>query len=644
MNRLALALSLFVSLNAVAFAQSDRTLPTLIETPSLADAVTKGALPPVTVRVPQEPLVVDGPPGKPGGDLTTLMAGSKDTRIMVVYSYARLVGYAPSLTLAADLVKSYDDEGGDRVFTFHLRAGHKWSDGTPFTSEDFRFWFEDVAQNKTISPSGLPPELVVAGEKPRVEFPDLLTVRYSWTRPNPMLLPALAGPDPLFIYMPAHYLKQFHEKYADKPALETLVKTTKQRNWAALFTKVSNGYRNDNPDLPTLGPWVLRTRPPADRFVFVRNPYFHRIDDDGQQLPYIDRILMVIADSKIIPAKTGAGESELQARYLRFDNYTFLKEAEERNDFTVRLWRTAPGSELALYPNLCYNDPTWRKLLRDVRFRRALSLAIDRHEINQAIYYGLAEEGQNTVLPQSPLYKPEFRNAWAAFDLPQANRLLDELGLDKRNSEGIRLLPNGEPLQIIVESAGQSTEESDVLELVRDTWREAGIGLFSKPSQLTVFRNRIFAGDTMMSISKGIDNGLVTADRPPSEFAPVSQQQLQWPKWGQYYEDAGHAGEPPDMPFGRELMRLFNDWFNAGTAEERKSVWESVLTIAADEVPTIGIVAGVPQPIVVSNRLRNVPADGIYNWDPGAQFGIYHPDRFWLARDEQAALPAEPAH
>jgi peptide/nickel transport system substrate-binding protein len=611
--------------------------PVLAETPALAGAVASGAVPPVGQRVPLEPLVAGGAPGRPGGDLRVLMAGPKDSRLMVVYGYARLVGYTTDLKFAPDIAKSVDiDE--DRIFTFHLREGHKWSDGEPFTTDDFRYWYEDVALNPELSPSGLVRELLSQGEKPLVEFLDPLTVRYSWKHPNPLFLPALAGPSPLYLYQPAHYLKQFHAKYADKEKLKDLVKQRKQRNWVALYNRVDNAYRNDNPDLPSLEPWILETRPPADRFVFKRNPYFHRVDSAGRQLPYIDRVLMNISDSKIIPAKTGAGESDLQARYLRFDNYTFLKDAEARNGFTVRLWRTAPGSQLALYPNLNNNDPVWRALFRDVRFRRALSIAIDRHEINQAIYYGLAKEGLNTVLPESPLYKPVFRKSWAEFDLAHANRLLDELGL-KRGGDGVRLLPDGRPLQIIVETAGESTEESDVLELIRDTWSEAGIRLFSRPSQLQVFRERIFSGETMMAISKGFDNGLVTADTPPMEFVPMSQQQLQWPKWGQYAETKGRAGEAPDMPLGRDLLTLLGDWFNTEAEADRKTIWEKILAVHADQIPTIGLVAGVPQPVVINNKLRNVPDEGVYNWDPGAHFGMYRPDAFWFATDEQAALP-----
>src|SRR6516225_4223997 len=149
------------------------------ETPAFRDEVARGALPKLEERIPLEPAVADLETiGKPGGELRMLMAGPKDTRMMVVYGYARLVGYTPSLALAPDILRSIDVEDG-RVFTLHLRKGHKWSDGHPFTSEDFRYWFEDIAQNNQLSPSGLPVSMMVQGEVPRFEVLDETTIRYA---------------------------------------------------------------------------------------------------------------------------------------------------------------------------------------------------------------------------------------------------------------------------------------------------------------------------------------------------------------------------------------------------------------------------------------------------------------------------------
>jgi peptide/nickel transport system substrate-binding protein len=298
----------------------------------------------------------------------------------------------------------------------------------------------------------------------------------------------------------------------------------------------------------------------------------------------------------------------------------------------VRLWRTGPGSQFALYPNLNASDEVWRKLMRDVRFRRALSLGIDRHEINQALYFGLAIEGQNTVLPQSPLFRTEYRADWANYDLDQANKLLDEIGLTQRGSDNVRLLPDGRPCAIIVENSGESSEKSDVLELIRDSWRHIGVQLYSKPAQLTLFRRRVFSGDAVMSLDKGVENGLATATMSPAEFAPTEQQQLEWPKWGEYAETKGKAGEAPDLPDAKKLYQLNSDWLAATSDEDKERIWHDILALYSDQVFSIGLIAGVLQPVVVNDRLRNVPEDGIYNWDPGAHFGIYKPDGFWFAK------------
>jgi peptide/nickel transport system substrate-binding protein len=585
--------------------------------------------------------------GRRGGDLNMLAASSQDTRLLVVYGYARLVGYDRDLNLVPDILSAVEVEDG-RVFTLRLREGHRWSDGAPFTTEDFRYYWEDVANNDKLSPFGPPAPLVVEGEPPVVEILDKLTVRYSWSSPNPFFLPALAGARPTFIYLPAHYMKQFHEDYADPAELARKVKEDRARDWAQLHGRRDRMYRFDNPDLPTLQPWVMRTRPPAVRFVAERNPYYHRVDADGQQLPYIDRVILEVVDGKLIPVKTGAGETDLQSRGLVFHDFTFLKSSEEHSHLDTRLWRSGRGAHLALYPNLNTEDAVWRALFRDVRFRRALSLGVNRDDINKTFYFGLGLGGNNTVLPQSPLYEPEYRYAWATYDPDEANRLLDEIGLTRRDSNGVRLLPDGRPMDLIIELAGEGTEQSDVLELLEEAWLKLGIKIYTKPLQRTVLRNRIFAGSTLMTMWLGLENGIPSAEMSPWEFAPTSQQQYQWPKWGQYLETQAEAGEAPDMPAAEQLLGLYDDWRLATSIEEQRRIWHQMLEINADQVFSIGLIAGVPQPIAVSHTLNNVPQEAIYNWDPGAQLGIYRPDTFWFTPpgrpppNQAARQPPEP--
>jgi peptide/nickel transport system substrate-binding protein len=196
----------------------------LIEPPELAAAVADNELPPVRERVPETPAVADMSGdgrsiGAHGGTLNMLMGRAKDIRMMMVYGYARLVGYDPNLNIVSDILERFEVEGG-KVFTFTLRKGHKWSDGAPFTTEDFRYYFEDVVNNEDLSPFGPPPMLLVDGEAPRFEILDEHRVRYSWSKPNPYFLPAIAGARPLFLYRPAHYLKQFHARYVDAESLK----------------------------------------------------------------------------------------------------------------------------------------------------------------------------------------------------------------------------------------------------------------------------------------------------------------------------------------------------------------------------------------------------------------------------------------
>ena len=609
-----------------------------LEPEYLDEQLRARSLPPLSERLPKRPRIVGlkamgRTPGRYGGTVRTIIGSGKDVRLMTIYGYARLVGYDEHLVFQPDILEAFQSEN-DTVFTFTIRDGHKWSDGSPLTTDDFRYWWEDVLLNKDLTPGGGSLDLRVDGNLPRFEVLDALTVRYSWERPNPNFLPSLAGPQPLIIVGPSAYLKQFHKKHQDEFRLAALMKENRVKKWADLHIKMSREYRPENPDLPTLYPWRNTTAPPAEQFIFERNPYFHRVDENGRQLPYIDRFILNVSSSSIIPAKTGAGESDLQANGIDFTDYTFLKDAEDRYPVKVDLWKVTRGSRVAILPNLNCGDEVWRALFRDVRVRRALSLAIDRHEINMAVFYGLGTASADTVLPESPLYKPEYANAWIDHDPEKANQLLDEVGLHNRNDDGFRLLPDGRPAEITIETPGESTLDTDVLELVTDHWRKIGIALFTHTSQRDIFRSRAQAGHIMMSIWYGIENGVPTADMNPQQLAPTSDDQLQWPIWGMHYLSLGQNGKAPDLPEAMELVKLQNSWRESSNMPERTAIWQKMLSIFTDQVFSIGLINGTLQPVLRTARLQNVPRNGLYGFDPTSYFGIYMPDTFWLSEEQ----------
>jgi peptide/nickel transport system substrate-binding protein len=214
------------------------------EPPFLADKVTAGELPPVAQRLPKSPLVSDmlergRTPGRYGGDMRTLAAKARDLRYMTALGYARIVGFDEKLDLKPDIVEAVEDDGKG-AFTLTLRDGHRWSSGAPFTSEDFRYYWEDIANNKELSPYGPPEIFRVDGQLPIFEVLDERRVRYTWTKPNPRFLPALAQPRPVFIYAPSAYLKQFHASFRDKAELEQLAKKAKLKSWAALHNRLDD--------------------------------------------------------------------------------------------------------------------------------------------------------------------------------------------------------------------------------------------------------------------------------------------------------------------------------------------------------------------------------------------------------------------
>lgn len=604
------------------------------EAPALKALVEQSKLPPVKDRLPDSPAIAEFEKrgrklGHYGGQVRTLVSKARDLRYMSANAYTRLVGYDESFNLQPDLLLELQNEE-NRIFTFTLRKGHKWSDGHPFTTEDFRYFWEDVALNKELSPSGPSEIMMVDGKPPKVEILDEQRVRFSWDKPNPRFLPALAQPRPMMLFEPAHYMRQFHKRYRDKGDLEQLAAKAKLKSWATLHNRMDDNYENSNIDIPTLNAWKVVTPSPANRFAFERNPYFHRVDPEGRQLPYIDQVLVDIAAPGLFAAKSNAGEVDLQSRGLSMNDAPVLKEGEAAHDYKTLLWTFARGSAYAFYPNLNTNDPVWRELNRDLRYRRALSAAIDRRILNNALLFGLGTEGNNTVMTASPLYRDDFRTRHAKYNIELANRLLDEIGLTERDANGIRKLKDGRILEVIVEVDGESSDIIDALQLVSEMWRDAGVKLFVKPQDRTILRQRSFAGQTVMVASQGLDNAVPTARMPPTELGPVRQENFAWPKWGQFFETQGKNGEAPDLPEAQTLLELYKEWLTTADEEDQARLWSEMLQLHAEQQFSIGTVSGELQPIVVHAKLRNVPTKALFSWEPTSLMGIYRVDEFFL--------------
>lgn len=583
--------------------------------------------------LPDVPRVIDMAatgrvPGRHGGQIRILVGGQRDVRLMPYYGYSRMVGYDRDLNLVPDILRDVTVQDA-RIYTLHLRPGHRWSDGHPLTSEDFRYVWEDMMQNKDLYRGGVPTDMKANGEPCTFEIVDEVTVRYTWASPKPDFLPKLASPTPILLAMPSHYMRQFHASYNDEATLAPLIEENKVDDWQGLHQKMGRQNRPENPDLPTLEPWHPTVKPPAERFVFARNPHFHRVDEAGTQLPYIDEVVLDVVSSEVIAAKTATGEADLQTQGISFNDYTLLKTAEKRYPLKVDLWKRTQGSAMSIYPNLNCKDEVWRGLFRDLRFRRAISVAIDRHEINEVLFYGLGKESADTVLPESPLYREEYATAWMQHDPDLANQLLDEIGLTWGRG-GARYLPDGRKAGIVVETAGESTLESDMLELIADHWRIVGIPLYIRTSQRDIFRARALAGDVLMGVQGGLDNALPTADMSPEALAPTASEQLEWPIWGLYYASAEESGEPPDMPEAAELMTLLGEWGQSTDSATRERIWHRMLQIRAENLFTIGTVNGALQPVLRNAKLMNVPDKALYGFEPTSYFGAYGMDSFFM--------------
>lgn len=579
------------------------------ESPLLRERVARGDLPPLEQRLPETPAVVEpvSSIGKYGGTWRRLAAGVADLGLTSRLGYEPLVRWDRSgRKVIPGVAKAWEILDDGMTYVFHLRKGMKWSDGAPFTSEDALFWYDDILKNKELSPL-FPSWLKIKGEPIQLSAPDPETLVFSLPVPHSIFLELLAFQGNIF--MPKHYLRQFHPAYTDKAQIESLAHSMGYDLWYQVFGRMSD--YNDNPDLPTWRPFKLETRPPAQRLIAARNPFYWKVDPEGQQLPYLDEIAYTdLQNGEMITLKAMAGEADFQERRIDAANYRLFMDHREKGRYHV-LADVNAGTAV-LYVNQWSKDEGLRPVLRDRRFRMALSLAINRPELIFLLFSNRAMPSRGIASPQDPYYLPEFDSTLLDYDPDRARALLDEMGMTQGPS-GTRRLPDKRPFrQILHVFPSETGTGMDLWQLVADYFREVGLDFVVSMDSLSLSGlqarngNSDFWGYATAGLHWVVD---------PMWYVPVNRSSYFAPLVGRYVETQGKdsMSVPPPHDLQR-LLDLYQDLCATVGDEPRKlELGQSILRQWSEECYTIGI-CREPQLTIVSDRFRNVPEHILHDY------------------------------
>lgn len=577
----------------------------------LAEMVAAGDLPPVEERLPVEPLIVTpiGEIGQYSDDLrraNTTSADIGDWWTQVREGFTRWDYSTGQIGTIPNIAKSWEIEDNGATYIFHLREGMRWSDGEPFNADDIMFWYEDLALNKDYSPA-FPSWLTVGGEPVVVEKIDDHTVKFSFSSSYGLLLEYLAfrGSE---IIAPKHYLSQFHPTYVDQGELDKKVADAKFEQWYQLLANRNNGYQNA--DCPVLVPWQVEVTPDQGRLVAVRNPYYWKVDTEGNQLPYFDRFTAEIAqEGQAVLMKTVAGEVDYQYRHMGFANYSFLVENEERGNYTVLQW--TGGSFPVVYVNVGVKDDVKRQIFNTTEFRHALSYAMNRPEMNDLFWYSLGSPMNAVSRPGGLYWKEGYGTTAIEYDPDKANELLDAMGLDQRDAEGFRLGPDGNRVQFLMENypAELGTPAIDIFTQIANYWQAVGLDARAKEVERSLWSERVLANEVDMP-AYGIDE--IQWTMAPTIYVPYKD--CYWAVgYGMWFGSDGAEGvEPPD-----EIKQLV-DWFEQLKAEpdaaKREELGHKILDQHNEQVYMIGTVYVDILPMIKHNTMMNVMEKAVGDW------------------------------
>jgi len=609
------------------------------EAPMLKIKVAAGELPPVEERLPEEPLVIPVVEkiGEYGGTIhvQSLSPGSWETGGWQIINFECILRVAPDgKTILPNLAKDYKLSEDGKTLTLHLRKGIKWSDGAPFTADDILFWYEDVILNDELTPVK-PKRWSPGGKLMKMEKIDDYTVRLHFAAPYPLVTLHLVRAARGSFYLPKHYLKQFHPRYTPMEKLEKMTREEGYNYWYQLFNvKRDDGWGGKaGVGYPTLRSHVLIEKK-GEVYIAGRNPYYWKVDPAGNQLPYIDKVFITagVGSRELMTGKVLSGQVDYDCQMTSLANLPLYKENAEKAKYRVLLWPHGYGNFVSYQPNQTYKkDLVLRDIFRDVRFRRALSLAINREEINEALYFGMGVPRQTTVVPDSIYFEEEFAKAYAEYNPEEANRLLDEMGLKWDANHQWRLRPDGKKLSITLEYIEEETPMTATSELVKEYWKAIGIDLNLKVISSELMWQRYAANNVQMGASWGSGYLDISFPLDPSFYVPMATGLggCWGTLWAHWYLSGGKEGEEPP----EEVKKNIERWERMQVTmdeKERVRLGKEILRSQAENLWVIGTVGMAPHPIIVRNNLRNVPEKvPYYTWD--LYFStIAYPEQFFF--------------
>lgn len=587
------------------------------EAPALAAMVAAGELPPVEERLPDNPLVVTTGTmvraedltveiGKYGGTLRSVTANPElDWNLRDAAMEHFLMSPAHTVApIMGNVAESFEADADNRVFTFTLRRGLKWSDGTPVTTEDMRFAVEDVLFVDALTPA-LPARYKAAGQPDGTpmtfEIVDDHAFRISFDRQYGRFVIEM-GVGALWggyneLLKPRHVLMQYHKNHADAATLAANLREAglESDEWHRLFLQKDilwhENMRSEAAGFPTLGPWV-RVDSPQDLMVMERNPYYYKVDAAGNQLPYVDRYeSVIVAKAENIPLKVIAGDVNLNRDLIAHDKVPLLKENEERGGYRVYTNLVYHNAPVALFLNYLNPDETWREVVWNPRFRHAVNKAINYQNIIDVMFLGLGEP--------NPWIRPDY-------DPAEANRILDEIGLDRKDADGFRLGPDGEQFQLVFEIREGAADWEKMGELITADLEAIGIRTPMKLIARQLWIERRDAGQLYATL-----DWLDDVNWPILKVDYLPNTRSRWGQgWHSWLGTGGAQGEEPPV-WIKDLYDLYGTFTaELPTSDQAMQAVDAFSTWMNTHVPMFPLARDVVGPVIIPENLGNLAVSG----------------------------------